>query len=232
MQPAVPIPSVGAAQVNKVAIENRAVHLVKIHPFFHNRLRGVRVEKPRAAIAGLHARAEKVGQPRLVMFLMILERFDGGRRPAALIFGQRHKHPAHARRFFPGAVINVLALDDFLLRARQRPVRLTVAHASLARPRQKIPVRHVQINSPRAAPLVKTGDDLPLFPLRIQQTDMARMIRRGAEVARIRAVIFQNAAAGLLEKLPEFAEIIFAPDAAEARRIAETRAAGFAGLVD
>ncbi len=42
--------------------------------------------------------------------------------------------------------------------------------------------------------------------------------------------MFQNAAAGLFEKLPKLAKIIFAPDAAETRRIAEPRAAGLAGL--
>ena len=164
------------------------------------------------------------------MLQMILERLDGGGRAAAVILRQRHEHPAHARRFFPGAVENILALDDFLLLARQRPVGFAIAHAGLARTGEKIPVRHIEINAPRAAPLVKTGNDFPLLPLRILEAGVAGMIRRGADIAGIGAVVFQNAAAGLLEKLAELAEIIFTPHAAETRRIAEPRAARLAGL--
>jgi hypothetical protein len=59
---------------------------------------------------------------------------------------------------------------------------------------------------------------------------MARVAGGGADIARIGAVVFEDAAAGLREELAELAEVIFGPETAEAGGIAEARAAGFSGL--
>jgi len=68
--------------------------------------------------------------------------------------------------------------------------------------------------------------------LGIFQALVAGMICRGADIAPDRNHRFQNAATGLLEELPKFAEVIFAPAAAQTGRVSKTRAAGLAADLD
>ena len=85
-------------------------------------------------------------------------------------------------------------------------------------------VRHVQVDALAAAPLVEVGDRPPLVPPRIGQAAMAGMLVALADVARIRAVVLQQREAAVAMELVQPAEVVRAPGAAQARRVAERRA--------
>ena len=185
VQEVIQITPVCAAEVEEIGVKDFAMLLVEAHPAFYHRLGLVRVVEPRTAVTGHDPRAEEVGQALLVVRQVVLQRLDRRRRAAALILGKRHEHPAHARGLFPGAVEDVLALDDFLVGAWERPVHLPVAHAGLGAAGEEIPVGDVQINSVGETPLIEAGDGLPLHPLGIFEAAMERVVRCGAGVARV-----------------------------------------------
>src|ERR1700748_485032 len=113
---------------------------------------------------------------------MLMQRFNGGVRAAALILHQRHMHPTHAWSLFIRAIKDVLALDDFLILAAQRPVALHVAHGHFAGAIQEVPVRNGEIDSASAAPAIEITDDLPLPPLGILIALVAGVNSGGAAV--------------------------------------------------
>src|SRR5262245_19612344 len=117
--------------------------------------------------------------------------------------------------------MDVLPLEDLLLLARKRPVGFSVAHAGLARAREEIPVGDVQVNPLTAAPVVELGDRLPLHPVGVVKTLVARVRGGRADIARIGAVVLEGVEAGLLEESLELSEIGLTPLAAEARAAPE-----------
>ena len=72
MQETIDVPSVGPAQMNEVRLKNVAVFFEPTDPFLHDGFGGVRVVETRAAVAGLDAGAEIVGQVRFVSIEMIV----------------------------------------------------------------------------------------------------------------------------------------------------------------
>ena len=77
-----------------------------------------RVEESRPAVTGLDA-IRKVGEHHQVVVLQVtIQWLDGRSFASALVFTERHKHPAHRRRTIPSAIVNILARMDDLLRAR------------------------------------------------------------------------------------------------------------------
>src|SRR5262249_12524715 len=85
-------------------------------------------------------------------------------------------------------------------------------------------------NATAAAPLVKAIDQSPLFPLRVIKAGMPRMLDRSADVARVGAVVLEDAAASLFKKLMQLSKIIFTPGTAKAGRVFEASTAGFGGF--
>src|SRR5665213_630822 len=59
---------------------------------------------------------------------------------------------------------------------------------------------------------------------------MARMFRGGADIAGVGAIVFEEREAGAVEESVDVLEVVFAPLAAQAWRVAEGGAAGLAGL--
>src|ERR1039458_5615630 len=73
----------------------------------------------------------------------------------------------------------------------------------------------------RATPLVKVRDLLPLRPLRVRETSMSGVMSRGADISRIRTVMFENAHSGLFEEGPQLSKVLNTPTTPEARRMPE-----------
>ena len=78
--------------------------------------------------------------------------------------------------------------------------------------------------------MIKARNALPLPPLRIGQSCMPWVRGRGADITRIRAVVFKNIETGRGVEHFDFAKVIFAPIAAQTRRLAKDRTAGRTGL--
>src|ERR1700751_192460 len=114
MQPAVPVASISATQVNNITVKDGSMLTVETNPALHKHPSVVAIIKPRSAVTGLDTGTEEIGQACFVMRQMLFKRFDCCRRAATLVLGKRDEHPAHARSLFPRSVKNVLALDDFL----------------------------------------------------------------------------------------------------------------------
>ena len=152
-----------------------------------------------------------------------VERLDRGGRPATVILGQGHEHPAHRGRPRPGAVEDVLAGVDHLLVAGERPIHLAVTHPALVGAGQVVVVGHIEIDAPAPAPTVELGDDPPLGPLRILQAPLERRPRRDIPVAGVRAVVLEHREAGRLVELSQRLEVGEAPGTRQNRRLAEGR---------
>src|SRR5208283_2704178 len=107
---------------------------------------------------------------------------------STLILHQRHEHPSHAGRLFPRAVENVLASQENLAIAGERPVHFAVAHSGLVGAFEKIPVGYVEVDATGAAPGVEIADLFPLCPLRVLQAAVSGMGGGGADIAGVGAV--------------------------------------------
>ena len=173
--------------------------------------------------ARLNARANKIGETRVVMIQMIFERLDRRGRSAPVILAQRNEHPAEGRGLIPRAVVYVLALDNDLFGARQRPVRLAIAHACFISAVEEVAVRLIDVNAVSAAPAVQIGLRATLRPDGILFPAMARMVRTLAEVARIRPVVLKDSKFGVSHKFFERIEIVLAPNGLQTRADAISR---------
>src|SRR5688572_24694925 len=120
MQAPVDVATVRAAAMDDVGFKDRAVLLEPRDPLPDEIAGLFGVVETGAAPAGLHAGAQEVAEASLVMVEVFVEGLDGGGRAPAVVFGERDEHPSHAGCLGPGAVVDVLALDDLLLRARER----------------------------------------------------------------------------------------------------------------
>ena len=117
-----------------------------------------------------------------------------------------------------------------LLFSRQGPVHLPISDARLVRAFQEIIVGHVQINVLAAYPAIQLGDSPELVPLRVVQSLVIGMRRRGTHIARIRAVVLQTAHSRLFQEGLYLPEIFFAPLGAQTGRAAEGHAAPLSGF--
>ena len=92
-----------------------------------------------------------------------------------MILREGDEHEAHAGCFLPGSVVDVLAFDDLLVGAGQRPVGFDISHRCLIGAAQEVPIRYIQINSVGAAPAIEPVDLFPLLPLRVEISFMTAM---------------------------------------------------------
>ena len=99
------------------------------------------------------------------MWQVLAQWFDGRCCATAVVLRERHKHPAHALGTTPGAIVDVLALDDFLFCTRQAPICLAISHAGFVGTAKKIPIGNVEIDSLGAQCLVLLCDGAPHDPL-------------------------------------------------------------------
>jgi hypothetical protein len=154
----------GAAAVDEIAFQDVTMCFEPFDHGFHHDLGALGVEQPWAAVTRLHAQGEVALQHAPVVIEMLVERFDGRRGAAAVVFGQRDEHPAHARQLLPGAIPDILPCVADLLFSWQRPVHLAIAHPGLRRTGEEVVVRHIQVQTPPAAPLVEVRNRAPLVP--------------------------------------------------------------------
>ena len=117
---------------------------------------------------------------------------------------------------------------DRLLRARQRPIGLAVAHAGLVGAVEEVPVRHVEVDAATAAPSVEVRDDRVLHPLRVGEALLERRPRGSVRIPRIAAVVFQAVEGRDLEEPAQLLEVALSPRARERRCMAKDLAARLA----
>lgn len=117
MQHPVDVAAIGAAAMDEIAFEDVAVGFEPVDGLLDHCLSVIGVVEAGAAVAGLDAEGQVADHHGAVVVQVLVERFDGGGRSAAVVLGQRHKHPAHRGCLLPGAVEDVLAGVDNLLGA-------------------------------------------------------------------------------------------------------------------
>ena len=131
MHNAVPVLSVGFAQVNYVAIEYFAIFLIPVNHLNHGLLGFGGVVESRTAIACLHACSIVLIHQCAIFVEVFAKRLEGGFLASAVIFNQRHEAPQRRWYALPGAVVIELTGVNELAVARQRPVGFAVANRHL-----------------------------------------------------------------------------------------------------
>ena len=221
MDVSVEITSVRAAELDGGTFENIPVSLVDSNAVAHHRFCFFGVIQTMTAVRRLYAGEKIVVQHHPIMIEMFAEGFDGCRRAAAVVLGQRNEHPSHGRQFVVGAVVDVLTCQKNLLFSRQRPVDFLISHAAFAVAGEVITVGDVQIHAVFLAPAVEFRNGGELGVLGIFVALVPGMLFGCTGVPRIGTVVFEDIKSGFLEEGADIFEVILSPFAAETGRIAE-----------
>ena len=211
MHDAIPILSVRTSQMDNVRIQYLAVLLVESNPLGHQFPGLFRVIEAGTTIASLHTGTEQVTQPCLIMRQVFVQRFNSGSRSTTVILGEGNEHKAHAGRFLPGTIVDILPFDNFLVGPWQGPVGFNIPHRSFVGTHQKIPIRDIQIDTFCPAPLIERADPIPLFPLRIQISFVPTVDSRGTGITGIGTVVLEYVHTGRMEEVLQTLEIITTP---------------------